>query len=64
MQNNINISRGYVYILGGIIILLYVLGFISKVLNIVLAIVAIGLIAYGLYNAGVYHTLKNRLSKK
>lgn len=64
MHNDISVNRGYLYIIGGLIILLYVLGFISKVLNIILVIIAFGLVGYGLYRVGIYHAIKNRLTKK
>lgn len=64
MNNDLNINRGYLYIMSGLIILLYVLGFISKILNNVLALVAVGLIGYGLYKIGAYHIIKNRFFKK
>lgn len=64
MKDSINVNRGYLYILGGLIILLYVLGFISKALNIVLSLVALGLIVYGIYHTGIYDMVKSRITKK
>lgn len=59
-----SISKGYLYIIAGILVLLYVFGFIQKAFTVALVSAALGLIVYGVFKTGLYELIKNRLAKK
>lgn len=58
------INNGYLYIVAGLLLLLYVAGFIQKAFSTLLVLTALGLISYGVYKTGLYHAIRNRFSKK
>ena len=64
MDTHNNVMRGYISIVAGIILLLYVIGFISKAFNIALTLGALGLIGYGIYRCGLYDVVRKRITKK
>lgn len=56
--------KGYLYLVGGFLLLLHTLGFLQRGFSMVLALVAIGVMAYGLKISGLYDFIGSLLQKK
>jgi VIT1/CCC1 family predicted Fe2+/Mn2+ transporter len=59
-----NLFQGLIYLIGGIILLLYTFGFIEKGVNLILIVVALVTIAYGLLKSGLYDLVKDQIDRR
>lgn len=56
--------RGTLYIIGGVLLLLHILGWLQKGIDTIMIFVALGLIVYGIFISGLYHKAASLLQKK
>lgn len=58
-HNSANLAKGIAAILGGILLLLYTLGFMQSGINILIMLIAAALVVYGFIISGLYDAIYN-----